>query len=283
MARVSVKSGPAWMTMTPIGRPVEWLREHIEGDPARGIAPREDWEQHRIRLTVEDCPHRTQESIDIQLAGCSTWEIPQRRDGEWEGIEVDRRIDGFSPDNVAEPAAGYRYMVRLSLDHGESAGKEFVLLGYVNRETRSLHVVDEYVSPTTTTPEDDHKGIGVMLARHGLKDADLDEIVGDVNSAGKQAAGLKVNDLFRALFNKRVDRPDKGAGSVDYGVRILNYAFKADMITVSERCVKLNKCLKNWTGADDKLKDGIDSLRYLAVPVIESFMEATVLDRLRIY
>lgn len=283
MTRVAVKQGPAWMTLTPIGRPVEWLREHIEGDPNEGLAPREDWEQHRIKLNLEDCPHRTPESIAAQISGYSTWELPQRRDGDWEGLDVDRKIDAFGPDNVGEPVGGKAYKVGLTMDHGENAGKECALVGCWSRELRRLFIVEEYQSPGVTTIDEDADGVRAALARRGWGVVNLDKAVGDINTAGKAKPGARINELFETALGVAFDTPDKAAGSVEFGVRVLNYALKSGMLVVSPQCAALSKCLRYWTGKNDDLKDFIDALRYLAVPILVSFLDKEAVDRLRMY
>ena len=283
VTRAAVRMGPVWMTMTPIGRPVDWLRLHVEGDPGRDVPPKEDWEQYRIRLTTDDCPHRTQASIEAQIAGYSTWELPQRRDGEWEGVEVDRMVDAFGEACLGEPLEETRYKVGVGMDHGENAGKECVVVVFWSRRLRKLFVVEEYQSETTTTPGEDFAGVSAALGRRGVTPASVDRVVGDVNTAGKGSAGARVNDLFEPLFGRSVGVPNKGPGSVAYGVRLLNYGLRSGMVSVSPRCVRLIKSLKNWTGANDDLKDFVDALRYIAVPILEEFMSPDQVSRLRIY
>ena len=284
VSRTANTGGPVYMTMTPIGRPVEWLREHVEGVPELGIPAREEWEQHRLRLTVEDCPYKTQALIDAQLSGCPSWELPQRRDGEWEGAEPEMLMEAFTSAVLTTLPDGITYQVALGIDHGERAGKECALLACWNRQARRVHIVAEYKSRSASVPAEDFQGMCAAIRAAGFDPMhDIDTITGDVNSAGKVAAGRKVNDLFAELFERPVGRPNKGPGSIDHGVRILNYAMASGILTIDAGCVGLVKSLKNWTGANDDLKDFIDALRYVAVPVVESFFRKDEASKLGIY
>ena len=77
-SRVAVNEAPIFMAFTPIGRPATWLRNWVEGNPDTGDPAQEDWDIHRIKLTPENCPHRSAESIEKQIRGYGPWEYAQR-------------------------------------------------------------------------------------------------------------------------------------------------------------------------------------------------------------
>jgi len=282
LSRVAVRNGPAWMTFTPIGRPCEWLRLHIEGDDERGIAPTEEWEQHIIRLTSEDCPHRSPESIRAQTEGYGPWEYAQRVLAEWDGITPERVLDGLSEESVSASLPRLQWSVGLGIDHGELAGHEVCVLVVFERGKNLIWVLDEYVSSTSTTPEEDAHKIRQMLGRHGISPSDVDIARGDVNSVGKLGAGNKVNDLLGHALGIRVSKPGKGPGSIDFGVRLLNVALRRGHLRLHPNAKGTLKALQHWQGKDDGYKHYVDALRYVAVPILEGMYSPVEIDRLRL-
>lgn len=270
MTRVAVRNGYAFLSMTPIGRPVDWLREHVEGDPDKGTEAREDWEQFVIRLTVEDCPHRTQESIDTQMAGYLPSEMPQRRDGAWEGSVADRALECFELDSVVDWELDVmgRSMVRLSLDHGEKASRQTALAALYNAD--KILVFAENASTTATAIEDDAREIEELLRQHGMTVQDVDEAVGDINSAGKMARGRSVNDELGAALDLEISKAKKG--KVSDSVYYVNMALKERRLFIHSRCVGLIKSMLNWKHESkyEDLKHFIDALFYLVSPVYQA-------------
>jgi hypothetical protein len=95
------KRAPIWVTLTPIGRPVEWLRDIISGNPQQGHPPLEpDWFELVGKLDKAHCPHRSQQSIDEQIAETDALDRAQRIEGRWEGFSIARRVPGFSEENI---------------------------------------------------------------------------------------------------------------------------------------------------------------------------------------
>lgn len=288
--RVAVRHNPngpggeMWLTFTPIGREVTWLRHIIEGDATANppTPPQEDWDQIVIQLTAQDCPHRSQASIDAQTASYGPWEYAARVLGAWEGDTPDRVFDGFDEDCVVDRVPAGAYSTGLGLDHGELAGHEAAVLPMWNVKQKTIFVVDEYVSKSATDVDRDAKGIREMLRRHGRTPEAIDQARGDTNSAGKTRPGLKVNQLFEeALPGLRIRRPRKDRGSVEYGVRLINIAMRRGHLKVHSRCVNLIRSLRHWEGKDDDLKHILDALRYILVPIIEDMYDSDEIDRLR--
>lgn len=293
LSRVAVRAGDVWAALTPIGRPVDWFRDHLEGDEeyrltdgARGEPPREDWEQHILELCVENCHWRTPEDIEAQKAAYGPWEYAQRVHGAWEGESVDRWFQGFGADSVVDEvpkltAAEFGVFV----DHGEKIGHEAAVLVVWQRPSGTrkggVWVIDEYVNTTQTSPDEDAAGILSMLDRHGLEWSDIGLWVGDVNSGGKSVAGTSVNELLadaigRATYHPAgqspiwIDKPRKGAGSVEQRYRILNSAFLRGDLHVHSRCLMVKKCFTHFAGQED-LKHFVDAVGYGVVPVLESW------------
>lgn len=269
--------GPLWVTLTPIGRDPAWFRRRVEGDPETG-APAEEagWVQLVPSLSVEECPWRTAAQVQEMIDKTDPFERPQRIHAEWEGPTEGRRFSAFTGDHVLSEAPGGEYRVTVTMDHGEGVGRQHALLVLHNR--RRVVVVDEYVNDTTTTPDADVRGILAMLHRHDLTPPMVDHWWGDVNSAGKLSAGRSVNDEIEAAFARAaglrvspisIRKPNKRAGSVEYGERLLNIAFAADELHIHERCRRLVRSLWHYTGPkDDDLKHPIDALRYGVQPIL---------------
>lgn len=277
--------GELWLTFTPVGREVGWLRKLVEGDPTTNppTPPSEDWEQIVIQLTARDCPHRSQKSIDAQTAAYGPWEYAARVLGAWEGETEDRAFDGFTEECVVDTVPTAAYSVGLGMDHGQLAGAETAVLVLWSSSAKRIYVVDEYASQTATDIEQDSAAIREMLSRHRLQPESVDLAFGDVNAAGKTRPGVKVNQLFEeALPGLRIRRPRKDRGSLDYGVRVMNVALKRGHLRVHSRCAGLERSLRHWKRGDEGLKHMLDALRYVVVPILEDMYDSTEIDRLRL-
>ena len=272
--RVAVRGGSIWLTFTPVGRPLGWLREYFEGNPDTNppTPPAPGWQEIRVRLTPENCPHRSADSIHEQVSAMSPWEVRQRRDGDWEGLTEGRRFVAFNESCLAPDAlidtfqASY---VRLSWDHGEGTDNQvgYLLFG----DGRRWIAADEVVSGKGSTPATDARLALDMLARWGLTVDHVTEAYGDTNSAGKAGAGASVNALLERAFADltrrnatpfEIRRPNKRAGSVAAGERAMNSLFREGRLFTTHRTPQLNRSLRNYTGTEKDLKHPIDALRY---------------------
>lgn len=269
LTRIAVRGGPVWMSFTPIGRPVEWLRDHVEGtesEPAR-----EDWEQYRIGLTVEDCPHRTQESINVQLASYLPSEMPQRARGEWEGSVTEREMECFELDLIKDielKDLGRCYL-GLSLDHGEKKSRQTAILIAWNKDFTV--VLDEYVSESATNIDDDSRAILELLQRNKVGITELDLAVGDINSAGKLARGTTVNQELSHRLGIQIQKAYKR--KVSDHVYDMNQAFLNKKLFVHSRCKNLTKSLLNWKHEPqyEYLKHMIDAAHYICPRVYNDY------------
>lgn len=289
LSRVAVRGGPVWCVMTPVGRPVGWLREHVEGDPAKGTPPAEEWEQTVLHLTTEDCPHRSQASIDEQTAGYLADERLQRTIGAWEGVTTNRMFDGWRDGLIFDYPAGASLSetllalgapddvsIGLAGDHGEErAGANFWLLFAYSDAMRTAWVLDEWASEGAVTEDRVAEAILVdLLQGSGLSPIAVDRAVGDVNTPGMGPV-RRLNQVIQARIAallRSADAPftirdaSKGPGSVREGVRAINVACKSGRLRVSSRCGQLIGALRHWKGPGVKetnhLKDAIDALRY---------------------
>lgn len=281
-SRVAVTQGPIWLTMTPIGRPVEHLKTRVHGDPDRGIAPSEQWEETIIHLSHEDCPWRSPESIDAQIASYMPWEVPQRVHGAWDGLAADRLFFAFDPTkHIASNLPRADWTLSVAIDHGELAGRQIAILFAYSRSAQAVHILDEYVSSHRTTIEEDAEGIKAMLARHRLTPAHIDHWWGDINSAGK-SDHRSINQRMGDCLGVRINPPDKSAGSIMAGVHAINTGFRSDTLFVHRAARSALKALNYWGGKNDDLKHAADALRYGLVPALTHVMGSAQVQRLMV-
>lgn len=281
-SRLSDRRGQLIIGATMVNRPVQYLREMVEGDdetPKEGRTVHSTgWVQYVGKLSIEACPWKSEEEISemIAIMSNSPWQYAQRIEGAWEGITEGRRFVGFTDANESRVAPSGVVKVALAFDHGEVIGHQHVLLA-AWRGTR-LWILDEYTNETTTTPEEDAHETGRMLKRHHIQMQSIDYAVGDTNTAGKGYGGWRMNEALEHAFASQINRssapfrivyPDKSPGSIDWGQRAINFGCRRGDIKVHPRCVKLLDTLKNWQGKssgdsdDAKLAHAADALRYL--------------------
>lgn len=288
LSRVAVSRGPVWMTATPIGRPVGWFREHVEGNADTGESAAEEWVQFRPSLTVADCTTvsgrviRTQESIDAQVAGYGAWERAQRVYGEWEGLVTERRFGGFNERCVFSDFAELPddpTAVRIGADHGEGAGAQYLTLVEVSLPGPRFYQVAEWAGKGHETPREVAVALLRMLDRCGYTVHSLaarnqlasSGMYGDINSAGLLGGGGKFNDfLERAIaavlgtaqcpFSIQI--PAKGRGSVGAGEAAIGHAMSEGRWRVHESCKLAIESYRTYTGREEDLKHRVDGARY---------------------
>lgn len=279
LSRVAVRGGAAWLTFTPIGKPLAWLRDYFLGNTETGVAGHPEWSETRLALSPESCPHRTPEDIATQIASYSPWEYAQRVEGSWSGVTKDRYLSGFSEGCVidVDPLPSME-RIGIGIDHGEQVGKEYAVL--VGTDGYRSYALDEYNALAGSTPAMDAAAILAMLARWGVSPFQVSICRGDTNSAGKLGSGLSVNAILEAEFARltkmshppfRVAIPNKGKGSVDAGLRMMNTAFISGRLIILPSCPRLIHSAQHWRGkGDSDLKDAIDAARYVLTDFIDT-------------
>lgn len=277
LTRVAVSGGSVWLTFTPIGKPLTWLKVYLHGDAETGEAGHPDWSITLVKLTPENVPHRTPENIAAQIAEYSPWEYAQRVEAAWSGVTKDRYLHGFSEGCVidVDPLPAMT-KIGLGIDHGEKIGKEYAVL--VGTDGYRTYLLDEYNAPASSTPAMDAKAILDMLTRWGLSPFQVSVCRGDTNSAGKLGSGLSVNSILETEFARltkmavppfRVAIPNKGKGSVDAGLRMMNTAFLSGRLIALPGCARFIHSAQHWRGkGDSDLKDALDGARYVLTEFI---------------
>lgn len=280
-ARLSVSNGPTLIAMTPIGRPLGWLRKEVEGDPETGEAPREEWQQVVIPLTPANAPHRTLESITAQLARTAPWERGQRIEGGWDGVTPGRRFllqERHVIDDAQRESRTYA-QIRIGADYGEAAGRTAIYVVGVcgRRPPYTFVVLGEYVSQERTVPAEDARGLLRLLSGLGLRLEQVRAAYGDMNSAGKLGAGYSCNEAMedslalqmqQAACPVRFEVPSKRRGSVGLGEGRIAHAIIENRWLVHESCTALLASFRHYTGAEEDLKHPVDGVRYAVADLL---------------
>ena len=265
--------GNIFLTMTPVGRPCEWLRRILEGSIKDNVDPEPDWHVEHIELSLENAPHRTEEDIEAQKMECSPWEYNQRIKAEWDGVTKGRWVSGFSEANIFDDdhLPTQVESVGLGWDHGELPGKSVCYL--VAWDGFTVWVLDEYTNEERSTPSTEAQGVADMCRKWGVALTDIDKAVGDSNSAGKLGIGFTINELIMREFAKltggsrppfEIRVPYKRRGSIDARVRLLSMACVDGRFRVHHGCTKLISSLRHWRGGNDDLKDAFDAVSYIS-------------------
>lgn len=286
--RVMRRNGKVLLTMTPIGAPVDWLREIVEAGQIN---------DHHTRLEPEslipvgaseplntELPDGTlvpmdQAWIDSLVEHTMPHEVPVVLHGEWETSVKGRLFVAFNEDtHVTHKRPTGEVKIGIGIDYGSKVGKQVALLIAVDTagDYPAVWVLDEQVSAENSSIADDARGILSMLERNGVRWSQVDHAWGD--RVYIRGATTKANkDLMRALARQlgiaqRALNPSirtvkrgrgRGRGSVDHGVRWLHQCMvREGGFNVAPNCVHLIEALSRWQYKDDEHKDKIDALRY---------------------
>lgn len=282
--RVMRRGGSIALTITPINADSGWLEARVQRGQVVDLHFR--WGPHLFVPVGEAQPLTTRNGEPMDLQWCNREldaTAEEERDvtchGEWPVGDVEREMRGFRDGHLFEKGERLpRFeMYMLGFDHGEKAGREIGLLVAWTRERGGeLWVLGEYASTGASSLADDARGVQTMLEGWGLALRDIDFAVGDVNSAGATARGVTVNEVLTEEFAALAGgtRPfairtaQKGAGSIDDRVTLLNSAFASSRIRVCRACPRLVESLRKWRGQNTRLKDPIDALGYVYQEVL---------------
>jgi len=295
VARVTATGGKVVATLTPVGRPMGYLKEQVEaGVVAAVTAP----------LSVENCPWLTQEQVDEVIAATLEAERPQRIYGEWEGVTPSRMLSAFTDDHLydddSDEGPSGKLEVGLGFDWAERSMGTVAELVLFDREARKVWSFDEYESQGATTIGQDAISILAMLDRYGIALDEVDEARGDTNSLGKsrlttvnramsealaRASGVPELAISRGQLPLHIRGARKGPGSVMAGARTLNNALAGWRWRIHRRCKRLVEGARHWkgqkTGRGSEVKDALDATRYIAVPILDQKTKGGMTVRLR--
>ena len=269
---------------TMVNSPIEWLRRMVQGEepdpgPGRHEHP-SGWTQIVATFSQQNCPWYSAEQVKqwLSIMRSSPWAWGQRIEAAWDGVTPDRLFVGVSEETFKIEAPSGQVRIGLGIDHGLAVGGQAaILIAY--RGTRCW-VLDEYQNTTTATPEDDAAGILAMLARQRIRPTDVDLCVGDIGSV-RGYIGWRINEALEGEFRKqtdgkrapfRIEAPDKTPGSVEWGIRCVNYGALRGDITIHPGCTGLMHSLRHWKGGKKGHDGGLshlpDAFRYILTAAI---------------
>jgi phage terminase large subunit-like protein len=294
------------MTPTPDMPPLGWLRAKVEA----GQVSEHNYHLREENLYLEGAlaPFRYQGEIDAYAEGLLEVERAMRIEGAWEPVVTGRWLTQFGPHNVRDdvpPPAGA--LVCVGIDHGAAAGKQAAVLFLVegaDTDQARAWWWDERCSDGYTTPAQDAEAILDMLRSNGIEYDQVDEWVGDRPTGdarylvGKSNKDIRIQ-LARLLRRpiegtKRISTPEKWAGSVTHGLRLINgllgsptsacsichrarcehgprYAREVPRGIIHPRMVRFRRFAETFRGdRRDPTKDVGDAGRYPAERVIRS-------------
>ena len=267
------------LTLTPVGRPVGWLKDMVNADNS-------PWKETHAVFNRQNAPWYSEAQVEewMETMRASPWDWAQRVEGAWEGLEVERMFSGWTDASIVDVQPSGSLKVGVFFDHGESVGHETALL-LAWKETKKrtqIWCIDTYVNDAHTSPEEDAHAVLEMLALNGIRPHKVDLAVGDINSAGKGYAGWSINqvieqamaeELGRRTTPFRIQVPDKTPGTVEWGLRCINVALKRGDLKVHSRCKPVIETLSGWRGSkkqdeDGKLSHVADALRYGVMAIL---------------
>jgi hypothetical protein len=243
-----------------------------------------------------DIPWVTQGEIDMFESGLSAIERDMRM-----GRSRKPRLDtayfsAWGPHLRQDyrPRPGDR--IGIGIDHGSRPGAQRASLIYVSgsHHHARVHVGAHYKADGRTEIEQDARGILDMVQRAGHRVEDVDVWLGDRSHGGDKWGGVKSNvRLQRAIAQvlginverqrhnwigdlpgplQAMRKPRKYDGSVWDGCEELHRLMVAGRFTLSPatECDALDTDFSEWQAAfTDPAKDGIDSVRYPAVAMVD--------------
>jgi len=281
--RVSRRNGTVRMAVTPINAPADWLRKEVEAGrildlhyrcEARWCIPVGATEPLRDPKTGIPMD---QAWIDKFIADSDPLEVDVVVHGGWQIVHVDRSFGAWSDNLVLpqDPSVPELLDLATSIDYGEQAGK-FVAHLSIQTVAREVWVLGEWLGTGREGVEEAAAGIVAMLASWGLTPHSIQRWVGDTNSGGVFAGGVKLNEMLQREINKTLPRVEiqpafKQRGSVDTRFAMLNAAMAARKLRIHPSCGRLLEAVrqhrKGASNAAD-LKDPIDALWYGVEPWI---------------
>lgn len=305
LARVTSTGGAVWLSFTPYDseQDLSWLRLYLEGDESKGIPPESPgWDPFVMELNTKNCPWMSPENVMRIWSQTPSWVADQRLKGAWDTPPPDAyfRLDPRVHD-VCIPleSAGGRegpWVYVAAGDHGELAGHEHFVF-FRARKVRAtdrrlrvqVQVLTEYASIDRSNVQDDAAGILGAIGRLANHEGDPNLAIpafwkwsADINSAGKLAAGVSVNEALSVALGMspdRIQRPDKTAGSVERGLVALRGAldsrpcdFRIANGSTGPSGVGAPKtwaAMSRHRGREDNTKHAIDALRYGVCPYLD--------------
>jgi len=299
-ARTTRTRGQMLLTLTPIGAPVEYLKEMVSD----GIISEHVGVMNVENCTPEGCrPMLSQEDIDQLEKSYLTLDRAARMSGDWEGgIPEGRIFDAFSEEMISdiEPPSTYfddegierqrDFIWSIGIDHGHDVASQVAILSCIdmtNPDDAYIYIVDEHVSDGGGAAKH-ARGILKMLRRNNLEIADITRWTGDRKHGGtKKGDGKMSNAMLLSGFAHelgyvktelpfKIKTAYKPRWSVLYGCQVIHERMTVGKFQIFPSCENLIKSLKLWARKSNGLLDtmsehkhSIDAMRYGVMPVVD--------------
>lgn len=310
--RVKMRGGTISLTLTPINRPVDWLKEEVERGNIQDLHYRLEPE-HLIPVGARR-PRRTKDGVPMD----AKWIARERRlalaheeaivcDGEWEGRAVGQFFKAWGAHLVTadRPSAqGLKYRILLGIDHGAQAGNQVAILCAVDeRESRKyprVWAVDEQCVDRPTTSAQDAEGILSMLGERGLQWRELAAAWGDIPvNAYADGIAKKGNRDLEAEIAPRIGLRDpnrlaprirsakrnrnNSKGGARAGEKWIHRQMVAGRLKVHPRCQRLIRSFERYDGDPaSEHKHAIDGFRYSMTDYIWARRELSASSSVRV-
>jgi hypothetical protein len=292
--RVLRTNGDISLTLTPVNRPVDWLRKRVEDgliqDLHYVLSP-----EHLVfaagplagrRMTLEDGTPCDAAWIGRLIAETSDQEVPVVIHGEWEFRQEGAYLAKvWRPDRmILETPPDLQYEVEIGIDFGDAPGKQIILDIRVADGAGAggypyVFVLSEYVGETGhETPEDDARGLLAMLARSRTSWSEVHSASADrVHKAGRpdKKSAQELQKAIAAELGlgnwKLLDPPvrvakrgaGRGAGSLGTRSRWLHAQMARGNVAIHPRCTRLLEAIPKYSPwKDNDWKDPLDALVY---------------------
>ncbi len=297
--RVQARGGWVSLGLTPIGAPVDWLRDLVQAGQVTDLhAPLTPEALIPVGRTLpRRLPDGTLCDADwIRRIEAETppSEVGVRVHGDWETKVKDRYYTVFRSSgpgahvNASLPTG--KVKVLIGVDHGHRPSKQVALLVAVQEATSvdenpRVWVLDEYTDATgLATPKEDAQGIIAMLGQNGLTWASVDWACGDRvhqantgNQKSNKDLGAQLAKLLRVppdALHPPMRTAPKPKDSPKVGCRWLFHCMsRPGHFNVNPKCKRTIEALERYLGPssmDDEWHDPCDALRYALVNQIYS-------------
>lgn len=292
--RVLRTNGDISLTLTPVNRPVDWLRKRVEDGLVRDLhyllTP-----EHLVfaagplsgrRMTLEDGTPCDGDWIARLIAETSDQEVPVVIHGEWEFRQEGAYLAKvWRPElMIMEHPPDHDYECEVGIDFGDRPGKQIILdIRVADSAGVGGHpyvfVNDEYIGRSGhETPEDDARGLLAMLARNRVAWSEVRGASADRAHKAGRADRKSAQELQRALAGllgladwRSLSPPvrvakrgaGRGAGSLVTRSRWLHAQMARGNVAIHPRCARLIEAIPKYTPwKDNDWKDPIDALVY---------------------
>lgn len=297
--RVARRNGTVRLTLTPINAAAagghEWLEKRCAAGEIKDLwfklrpeycVPIGATEPLRDPITKQPM---TPEWCDWFRASTGEEDRDVVVDGAWPTARGERELAGWTESYVASDAdiaraANLRQFAEfgVGIDYGEASGRTVaLLLGW--GPAIGVWALDEWVGDGKTPALEAGRAIVKMISARIHSPANVRHWRGDINAAGVILGQIgSMNEHYAAAINQAcreaglvlpspivINSPNKGRGTVDWRMRMINDGLSARRLRVYSGCNRLLTSMRTFRrGARDArvLKDPLDAFGYGAEP-----------------